>query len=196
MYTSWSTVRFSTRTVSTPDTTSPPISSSSSSSPDDSAPPTCRLPLRVHDLVGLIFRQLGQIALEGTAVTDNLLCPSARLLIIFLAISVKLNSAFGSGAVFVDYPLMPHRIMLVRTGIHDKKALARYRNSRALRPSMRPIHSRDLPNVGIGLTNFLSGSTPPKSAKRKRLEQRPKRKKFGNAAKKKISSKGKFFFGG
>ena len=64
------------------------------------------------------------------------------------------------------------------------------------RPSLRPTHSRALPNVGFRLTNYLSGSTPPKSAKRERLAWCSKKQKFGNAAKNKIQGEDELIFFG
>ena len=54
--------------------------------------------------------------------------------------------------------------------------------------------SRPRPGTSFCLINFLSGSTPPKSAKRKRLPSSPRKKKFENAEKKSSSRRGTFSF--
>ena len=51
-----------------------------------------------------------------------------------------------------------------------------------------------LPTVGFCLINFLSGSAPPKSAKRNRMAQGSRKKKFGNASKKNVRAQGGLFF--
>ena len=53
--------------------------------------------------------------------------------------------------------------------------------------------SRPRAGTTFCLTNFLSGSTPPKSTKRKRLPRSARKKKFGNAAKKKVRAEGQLF---
>ena len=153
------------------------------------------LSLRVHDLVSLLFRLLGQSELEGGEAGNRRLCPST-LDAAVLAVSEKPKATLvWPGAVCVRLPSVPHCVW-VRTSKHDVIALAAFRNSWALRPSLRPTHSRALPDVRFCLINFLSGSTPPKSAKRSRLTQGPPPKKFGNAAKKKIRGEGELFWGG
>ena len=52
------------------------------------------------------------------------------------------------------------------------------------------------PGTSFRRSNFLSGSTPPNSAKRNRLTRSPQKKKFGNPGQKKIEPKKRelFFF--
>ena len=151
------------------------------------------LSLRVHDLVSLLFRLLGQSELEGGEAGNRRLCPST-LDAAVLAVSEKPKATLvWPGAVCVRLPSVPHCVW-VRTSKHDVIALAAFRNSWALRPSLRSTHSRALPDVRFCLINFLSGSTPPKSAKRSRLTQDPPPKKFENSAKKQFGAKGNFCF--
>ena len=53
---------------------------------------------------------------------------------------------------------------------------------------------RPRPGTSFCMINFLGGSIPPNSAKRNRLARWPQKKKFGNAAKKKVRAEEELFF--
>ena len=148
-------------------------------------PPPC-LRLHTHDLVSLLLRHFGHSVLEGDHVHLRPQHPTS-LCSRILALSDELKAA-----LCVWPPCVAHRV-LVRTSIHDAKAFAAFRNSWASRPSLRPTHSRALPDHSFSVTNFLSCSTPPKSAKQNRLEVFPLKETFGNAPERKLWPKGNFF---
>ena len=81
--------------------------------------------------------------------------------------------------------------MLGPTSIHVPCTFARGSN----RWTMAAQHtSRPRPGASFCLMDFLSGSTPPISSKRKQLPSNPRKKKFENAEKKKFEPKMNLFF--
>ena len=95
-----------------------------------------------------------------------------------------------SDTPFVGRPRL-FDLVLGPTSIHDSCTFARGSN----RWTMAAQHtSRPRPGTSFCLINFLSGSTPPKSAKRKRLPSSPRKTKFENAEKKKVRAEEELFF--
>ena len=82
-------------------------------------------------------------------------------------------------------PSRLHDLPLSPTNMNDAFTFARGGNRWAV---ATPYTSRASAGTSFCLTNFLSGFTPPKSTKRKRLSRRARKKKSG------MRQKGNFFF--
>ena len=84
--------------------------------------------------------------------------------------------------------------MLFFSHHHRASALPCSRDRWALRPSLSTAHAKASAASRFLWTTDLSGSTPPKSAKRSRLKRWYEKKKFENAAKKQWQQRGTIFW--
>ena len=107
------------------------------------------------------WRKKRQEKISGILGTDSSLGPAVH------------EGSKQSDTPFVGRPRL-FDLVLDPTSIHDSCTLARGSNGWTMAAQRT---SRPRPGTSFCLINFLSGSTPPESAKRKRLPSSPRKKK-------------------